>query len=86
MLGSFRFKHFKDKILLTNDAGEYCFLSASEWKELSCRKLPITKSKELVTKHFWIPGDMENIYEVQLIRFKIITLIFSNRQVSLFLP
>lgn len=60
MLGSFRFKHFKDKILLTNDAGEYCFLSASEWKELSCRKLPITKSKELVTKHFWIPGDMEN--------------------------
>ena len=40
MYGSFRFGHFRDKILLTNDSGRFAFLSESEFQAFICDQIP----------------------------------------------
>ena len=60
MIGNFRFKSFLGGILITNDAGEFCFLLPEEWKLFSHGILPENRSSELIAKHFWISGDQEN--------------------------
>ena len=60
MLGSFRYKPFMNHILLTNDAGYFCFLTRKEWEMFAHGVLPDNRTKELIEKHFWFVGDKEN--------------------------
>lgn len=63
MLGSFRFKPFHGKILLTNDAGQHCFLAKEEFQSFVAGKLPKdTVAYKLLEERYFCKDAATEVY------------------------
>lgn len=63
MLNYFNYKKFKEKYLITNDAGYFAFLTESEFQNLLQNKIELKSElgKQLIDKCFVYKGDRENL-------------------------